>query len=99
MLYGTDNFLAQETIHFNVNYKMGIKARWLTPDPKFTLPVGNYFVVPYLRIIQENLPEALIQKIGENANKYHQDYLKIPIRQDMGHLIVTPASATAEIRT
>jgi hypothetical protein len=47
---------------------------------------AHYEVVPYIRIIQADLPAALITCIDEHADQYHYGYLKIPFRQEKGSL-------------
>ena len=50
--------------------------------------VAEYEVYPYVHIVQDGLPEGLIESIAEHAGEYHPDYLRIPIRQEPGYLNV-----------
>lgn len=89
VFYG--NAQLSEPIHVTVtrNWQTGIKARNINSTPYYTLEPGEYEVIPYIRIIQENLPEGLLECIGENADTFDQDYLKIPVRLNLGRLTVT----------
>ena len=44
------------------------------------MPAGVYEVVPHLVILQENLPEGLLDSIDDNANNYGLGFLKIPVK-------------------
>jgi len=65
-------------------WHMGINTHWISPR----LEPGVYDVIPYLRIVQEGLPEELIKSIGENADAFHHDYLRIPFKWAIGRLKV-----------
>ena len=41
---------------------------------------GQYEVIPYINIQQKDLPEGLLQSIGENVTNYSADFLKIPFK-------------------
>jgi hypothetical protein len=41
-------------------------------------------VIPYIYVIQDNLPPELIAGIDENAGEYHSDYINIPFKQNLG---------------
>ena len=51
---------------------------------EFRLPVGQYEVIPYLLVLQPEVPPALIQSLGENVQELGPDYLKIPFRRQGG---------------
>jgi hypothetical protein len=89
VLYGSDQCSMTEVLLQPARWEMGVKAWWLSPRLYRTLEPGEYEVIPYLRIIQDELPDALIKGIGEDADKFHYHYLKIPIKQEVGHLTVT----------
>jgi hypothetical protein len=45
------------------------------------LPVGEYIVIPFFLIRQDNLPQALVDSFGEKADDLTPNYLKIPFRR------------------
>lgn len=49
---------------------------------------AEFEVIPFLIIIQDNCPDALIESISEKATTYHYEYLKIPFRRKVGSLTV-----------
>jgi len=55
-----------------------------------TLPVGEYEVVPYILIQQENIPADLIKSLGENVEDFGADFLKIPLKVRNNKLEVKP---------
>jgi len=89
VLYGNPQL--SESIHVTAtrNWQTGIKVRNINLTPYYTLEAGEYEVIPYLRIVQDDLPDGLIESIGENADTFNHDYLKIPIRLNPGRLTVT----------
>lgn len=52
------------------------------------LPVGDYRVIPYFLIEHEDLPQELLDTIGENVELIGKDFLKIPYRREGGHFSV-----------
>jgi len=50
----------------------------------------DYLVIPYLKIKQDNLPEGLLKAIGDKADSFHLDYLKVPFRQQYGKFSIEP---------
>ncbi len=52
------------------------------------LSPGEYEVIPYIRIIQNEIPVELIRSLGENADKLHRDFLKLPTKQQYGNIII-----------
>ena len=74
-----------EVVYFTTNWKAGLRSDNLSLEVE---PV-EYEVIPYLRIIQDELPDELIKSIAEGADRYHYNYLKIPFKQEVGHLTVT----------
>ena len=44
------------------------------------IPSGQYKILPFLAIQQENMPSGLIESIGENVQKFNSDFLKIPLK-------------------
>jgi hypothetical protein len=55
------------------------------------LTPGEYDVIPFITILQNAIPKALIEHIGIIPNIYDQTFLDIPVKQKMGHLTVTAA--------
>ncbi len=53
---------------------------------------GSFEVIPYLQIIQENMPEELLKTIAKNANIFSADFLKIPFRRTSPTLTITAAT-------
>jgi hypothetical protein len=53
-----------------------------------TLPQGSYEVIPYLIILQDNVPRELIEHFGIISNIYDNSFLNIPIKQTVGHITV-----------
>ena len=54
-----------------------------------TLAPGVYKVIPYIYIIQDELPQALLENFGLNATAFHRQYLNIPFKCQNGCLVVT----------
>lgn len=48
------------------------------------LPAGMYEVIPYLLIQHDNLPQELLETMGQDVEKIGPDFLKIPFRRDGG---------------
>lgn len=48
------------------------------------LPVGNFEVIPFFFIEQDNMPPGLLQGLGENVEAPAPEYLKIPFRREGG---------------
>jgi len=44
------------------------------------LPPGNYDVYPYIFLVQSGIPQELFNNFGENADRFTEDYLKIPFK-------------------
>lgn len=57
--------------------------------PAYYFAVGEYEVVPYLQIRQDNLPEELLLCFGEDVHELSYDYLNIPFKQTAAILKVT----------
>jgi len=89
VLHAAGGILVTENIRNPLIWHMGIKAWWLSPRLYRTLEPGVYDVIPYLRIVQDELPDELIKSVGENADSFHHDYLRIPFRWDIAQLTVT----------
>lgn len=52
------------------------------------LDKGNYEVIPYLIILQDNVPRKLFEHFGILPNVYDNNFLNIPIKQTVGHITV-----------
>jgi hypothetical protein len=52
------------------------------------LELAEYEVVPYIHVVQEDLPDGLIVSIAEHGDEYHNDYLLIPFKQEPGYFAV-----------
>ncbi len=61
--------------------KLFIPANYFEPD--------EYLVVPYIQIIQENIPEELLLSLGEQVHELSYDYLNIPFKQTAAVLQIT----------
>ncbi|MDZ7360262.1 MAG: carboxypeptidase-like regulatory domain-containing protein [candidate division KSB1 bacterium] len=48
------------------------------------LPLGNYEIIPYFLIEQQNMPDGLLASISERAGEIGPDFLKIPFRREGG---------------
>jgi len=57
---------------FDFNLKLGV------------LPPGNYEIIPYFFIEQQNMPGGLLASISERAGEIGPDFLKIPFRREGG---------------
>jgi len=53
------------------------------------LPEGQYEIVPYFLIEQENMPEELLESLGPNVMELGPGYLKIPFKREGGYFEVT----------
>jgi hypothetical protein len=52
------------------------------------LPVGQYEVIPYFFIEQENMPAGLLASLGPNVQEIGPDFLKIPAKREGGRLVI-----------
>jgi hypothetical protein len=50
---------------------------------------GNYEMIPYLLVKHEPVPPNLIASLGNNAEAFGLEYLKIPFRREGGSLRVS----------
>ncbi len=48
------------------------------------LPAGDFEVIPFFFIEQENLPSGLLKSLGENVEGPNEEYLRIPFRREGG---------------
>jgi len=55
----------------------------------YPLPPGQYKVIPYLFVQQKNLPQELLESLGEQVTSLSTEYLKIPFIRKDGLLQVT----------
>jgi|TARA_Y100000310_G_scaffold334953_1_gene415839 hypothetical protein len=62
-----------------------IRKSW----PPCELPVGVYRFIPYLIIRQPNVPQALIESLGRDAQNLDRSYLNMPFIPRGGKLIVS----------
>lgn len=73
------------------SYKVGTVAlNWIliiryTPG---MLPAGEYQIVPYLLIQQQEVPSGLINSLGEDVEKFDLNYLNMPYKLNGGNLRV-----------
>ena len=56
----------------------------------FNLPMGQYQVIPYLHIPQENLPDPLIKSLGGETDTLTYRFLNIPYKRKLPTLGVLP---------
>jgi hypothetical protein len=56
-------------------------------EPNY-LPSGTYEVSPYIFLIQEDIPEELLESFGTDANLFTDAYLKIPFKQNPALLTI-----------
>ena len=68
-----------------------IRTTLLTMDPN-VLSAGEYEVIPYLLIMQPDLPDGLIKSLGQNVLSFGFEYLKLPMIRGRGNLLVTSSS-------
>ena len=54
------------------------------------LPIGEYEIIPYILILQDNVPEELIQSLGDDVEDFGENYLNIPFKRTGGKFKVTP---------
>ena len=47
---------------------------------------GFYEIIPYIKVIQEDLPETILENLSDNPDVYWKDYLKVPYRREGGNL-------------
>ncbi|MFQ5751571.1 MAG: hypothetical protein ACE5HI_06190, partial [bacterium] len=52
------------------------------------LPVGDYEVIPYFLIEHDDLPQELLQTLGDNVEMIGKNFLKIPHRREGGRFRV-----------
>lgn len=57
------------------------------------LPVGAYEVIPHILIRHEEIPNALLQSLGEKFIEPGTDYLNLPMRRQGGRLEVVAANS------
>jgi len=72
--------------------KVGPEARTWSQVVLLTrteLPVGQYEVIPYFFIEQENLPAALLVSLGVDVDEVNAAFAKIPAKRQGGRLVVT----------
>ncbi len=55
-----------------------------------SLEAGDYKIIPYIFIAQDNLPAELLLSFGDYAREFHWHYLSIPFKRENGYLEVTP---------
>ena len=62
--------------HMIINYSLSM------------FPVGEYEVIPYLFIEQENIPAELSAALGTGIEDFSESYLKIPFKRQGGRLTI-----------
>ena len=67
-----------------VEFEIGFQSVELLPlgiiEEPGQLPSGTYEAIPFLLIHQDNLPEGLMRSLGENVERFHPDFIKIPLK-------------------
>ena len=83
MLRGTQPVLVEQYITqpsiWNIGYKF---------SPGF-FATGDYQFMPIIEILQEGIPQELLNSLGENAYNFSLEYLNIPFKQTPGMLAVS----------
>jgi len=82
MLRGDPTFLMEEWISDFHQWLMLFKF-----TPGF-FPAGKYDFIPYLEVVQEEVPEALLNSLGKDVYGFNLNYLKIPFKRRDGLLRV-----------
>ena len=85
LFYRTSTLLREEEIEGERRLYMPIHT------DSIRLETGTYEVIPYLKIIQENIPEGLMKSIGEDQVFVDSTFLTIPYKRQNAYLTVTPA--------
>ena len=57
--------------------------------PPGSFKTGIYEFTPYLIIVQDDLPQELIESLGSDAYGFNPNYFKIPFKQTPGLLKVS----------
>jgi len=52
------------------------------------LPPGNYQIIPYFSVYQDNLPEELLESLGKNVTRPIMTYLNLPMKREGGYFKV-----------
>lgn len=52
-------------------------------------PIGEYEIIPYLLIEQDDFPYGLLKSIGEDVTQRGVNYLQIPFKRDEGRFEIT----------
>lgn len=72
---GADTLTVRETDYIVIN--------------SIDFPAGEYEVIHYTTVIQDGIPPALLQSLGEHATELHPDYLNYPFKRTGGYFTVT----------
>ena len=73
-----------EIVNGYKEWKIYVWTDWiLFPDAPLT-----WEIIPYLRVVQEGLPEELITNIAPHANNYHSDFVNIPFKWNLAQFRV-----------
>jgi len=56
------------------------------PDGSFES--GSYEMIPYIRVIQQGLPDELLLSLGEEVNEYALDYLHVPYSRTHARFVI-----------
>ena len=51
---------------------------------------GEYDVIPYVFIQQDNIPEGLMERLGENVKDFSPDFLKMPLKLENNRVEILP---------
>ncbi len=61
-----------------------------------SLRAGDYEIVPYIAIMQVDIPEALLRRIGENVQDFEPGFLDVPFHRRGGMLLVVSGGEIEE---
>ena len=81
--------IRKDRAYRTVDFSVGTDTLQLIPvgvlDEVSVLPPGEYEIVPYLRIHQENIPPGLMESMGTDVFDFGPEFLKIPLKIDNNH--------------
>jgi hypothetical protein len=88
----------QDSIHFYRTSTL-LREEEITGERRLYMPIhtdsirleaSRYEVIPYIKIIQDNIPDGLMESIGEDPVFVDSTYLNIPFKRQTAFLTVTP---------
>jgi hypothetical protein len=83
-LYRLSTLLREEEIRGERHWYM------LIHTDSIRLNTGSYEVIPYIKVLQNNIPKGLMESMGEDPVFIDYTYLKIPFKRQNAYLTVTP---------